>query len=430
MKVLVTSWARLMQAGVFTALIACMLALPALGSAEAGDEAVAGDATAPVATASPAPAPSVYRISPGDVLSINVVGEEQFTRDCPVNSAGTISYPYLNDVQARGLTCREFEGQLSERLKKYINEPRVTVTVSEYGPLGMSIFVLGEVKNQGMYPLATGTGLRGALAAAGGPTDLAGGVVTIAKVRTGEILAVPLEEALAGSPASDEAVVEPGDFVVVGRSAAADEDRRYSVLGEVPNPGMYDMPRRETVLVLDAMEKAGLLSRSGGSENPGAPISLQERFPTADFENALLTRDEVVVPLNLVALLQGDTGQNIPLMPGDVLTIPRRSLVSVYALGEVAKTGRQLIPTGLKVLDLLNAAGGVTSAADLGGASIMRLVEGEPTPVPVDLGRLLKSGDAEQNRVLQDGDVLYVPTRGQRSSFWQWLPIVPYLLRH
>jgi len=192
---------------------------------------------------------------------------------------------------------------------------------------------------------------------------------------------------------------------------------------------MYEMPSKGAVLVLDAMEKAGLLSKGSGSDNPGSPISLQERFPTADFENALLTRDEVVVPLNLVALLQGDTGQNILLRPGDVLTVPRRSLVSVYALGEVAKPGRQLIPTGLKVLDLLNAVGGVTSASDLGGARIMRLVEGEPTPLPVDLGRLLDSGDAEENRVLQDGDVLFVPTRGQRNDIWRWLPIIPYLLR-
>lgn len=419
-----------MRAGVLTALVVCMLALPAFGSAEAGNEAVAGGATAPVAAASPAPAPSVYRISPGDVLSITVWGAEEFSRECPVNAAGTISYPLLGDVPATGLTCSEFEDRLGERLKEYINEPDVMVTVSAYGTLGMSIFVLGEVKNPGMYPLAPGTGLLGALAAAGGVTDLASGVVTIAKARTGEIHTTGLEQALAGAATSPEAVVEPGDVVVVSRSASADEDRRYSVLGEVPNPGMYDMPSKGAVLVLDAMEKAGLLSKGSGSGNPGSPISLQERFPTADFENALLTRDEVVVPLNLVALLQGDTGQNILLRQGDVLTIPRRSLVSVYALGEVASPGRQLVPTGQKVLDLLNAAGGVTSAADLGGSRIMRLVEDQPTPVSVDLGRLLDGSDAEQNRVLEDGDVLYVPTRGQRSEIYRWLPIIPYLLRY
>jgi len=416
-----------MRAGVFALLIVSMLALPAFGSTEAGNEAVAGGATAPVAAASPAPAPSVYRISPGDVLSITVWGDEEFSRECQVNAAGTISYPLLGDVPAIGLTCSEFEGRLSERLRKYINEPEVVVTISEYGTLGMSIFVLGEVKNPGMYPLAPGTGLLGALAAAGGVTDLASGVVTIAKARTGEIHTHGLEQALRGAGA----VVEPGDVVVVSRSASADEDRRYSVLGEVPNPGMYEMPAKGALLVLDAMEKAGLLSKGSGSDNPGSPISLQERFPTADFENALLTRDEVVVPLNLVALLQGDTGQNILLKAGDVLTVPRRSLVSVYAVGEVALQGQQQLPSGSRILDLLNAAGGVRQGADLGGAKVLRPVgvEGEVTSISVDLARLLNSGDAEQNLVLQDRDVLVVPPRGQPNDLWRYLPsIIPYLL--
>ncbi len=419
-----------MRAGVFAALIVFVLALLAVGSAEAGGEAVAGDAAAPVAPATTSPAVSVYRISSGDVLSITVWGAEEFSRECPVNAAGTISYPLLGDVPATGLTCSEFEDRLSERLKEYINEPDVMVTVSAYGTLGMSIFVLGEVKNPGMYPLAPGTGLMGALAAAGGVTDLASGVVTIAKARTGEIHTTGLEQALAGAPTSPEAVVEPGDVVVVSRSAEADADRRYSVLGEVPNPGMYDMPRGTPVFVLDAMEKAGLLTKSSGSGNPASPISLQERVPTADLEHALLTRGEVVVPLNLLALLQGDTSQNLLMQAGDVLTVPRRSLMAVYAMGEVRQPGQKVLPPGSDVMDLFMAVGGATSAAKLQDTTVLRLVDGTPTPTSVDLGALLHRADSKQNIALQDGDVLYVPTRGERGrDILSFLPLVPYLWR-
>jgi len=428
MKAFIGHAPRLARAVLLALLIVPLLIAPAVASSEAGDAAAP---SAAAQQAIPAPAAPAYRISPGDVLSITVLGVEEFSGQYPVNSAGTISYPHLNDVPARGLTCSEFEKQLAERLSEFVKKPVVMVTVREYGPQGMSIFVLGEVKNPGMYPLAPGTGLLGALAAAGGVTDLASGVVTVAKARTGEIHTYGLEQALAGALASAEAVVEPGDVVVVGRSEEADASRRYSVLGEVPNPGRYDIPFRKEVQVLDAMEEAGLLEKSSSSERPGAPISLQDRFPTADFENALLQRDEVVVPLNLSALLQGDTGQDILLMPGDVLTIPRRSLVSVYVVGEVALVGRQLLPTGQRVLDLLNAAGGVRPGADLGGAKVMRPVgvEGEVTSISVDIARLLNSGDAEQNLVLQDRDVLVVPPRGQPNDFWRYLPsVIPYLL--
>jgi len=381
--------------------------------------ASSAEATAP-------PLERAYRITSGDVVSIAVWGQDRFTQECQVNGSGTISYPLLGDLRAAGLTCLELQAALQERLRQYLNYPQVMVKVVQYGALGTSVFVLGEVKNPGVYPLGSDATLLQALAAAGGATSLASGQVTVARGRTGEIRTVGLEQARPGSSPTPEAMLAPGDVVMVNRKAEADETRRYSVLGEVPKPGRYEIPSAGEVTVLEAMEKAGLLDqdRTGGPGTPGAAAGM------ADLGSAMLTRGEVVVPLNLAALLQGDTSQNLLLQAGDVLTVPKRACLTAYALGEVRTQGRQALPVAATVVDLLNASGGVTQSALLSKATILRLVAGQPKSLAVDLGALLSRAEARQNITLQDGDVLFVPAKGEQDrSLLSFLPILPYLLK-
>src|SRR5260370_42335211 len=84
----------------------------------------------PVAVQTAAEDPS-YRIGPQDVLKIDVWREDQLTRTAPVRPDGKITLPLLNDVQAAGLTPMELAGVISEGLKKYINNPQVTVRLME-----------------------------------------------------------------------------------------------------------------------------------------------------------------------------------------------------------------------------------------------------------------------------------------------------------
>jgi len=400
----------------------------------------ASDAQLSAASTSAAPSPGLqqtptapqsYHISSGDVLGIATLGEERFSQECQVNGAGTISFPLLGDVRAAGLTCRELQAGLQQGLGKYLKRPQVIVTVRQYGVSGMSVFVLGEVKTPGVYPLTGGSSLMKAIAAAGGSTPLASGEISIVKARTGEFRTTGLEQAVAGAPVTPEAVLEPGDVILVNRKPEADEERRYAVLGEVPTPGMFDMPDEGQVQVLDAMQKAGLLTTNPSSGQGALGTAAGEQLRTADLEHALLTRGEVVVPLNLAALLQGDTSQNLLLQPGDVLTVPRRSLVSVYAIGEVRVPGRQMLRPNSTVLDLLNAVGGVSSAAKLSDATVLRLIDGKPTPIRVDLNKVIRRADPKHNVTLQEGDVVYVPTKGERREpeIWRWMYLVPYLLR-
>jgi protein involved in polysaccharide export with SLBB domain len=402
------------------------------GSVGSADEAAAPAAAQTSATAIPSTSVNesppglvcadTYRVCPGDTLYITVEGEELFTRECQVNAAGTISYPMLGDVSAAGATCGVLQERLEAQLQRYLKHPRVMVTIQQYGEMGQSVYVMGEVQLPGVYPFASGTGVMLPIAAAGGLTEFASGRISIIQGRTGKTVSAFLDDIVREGTVG---VLEPGDVVLVERK----EQARYAVLGEVPNPGMFDMPIRGEVRVLDAVMSSGLLEPPS---QPGAeqePSSFDDPLRVADLEHAKITRGDTEISVDLVALVGGDTTHNIVLQAGDVLTIPRRSAIQVYALGEVRDAGRVHLPELSTVLDLIEAADGITAGADGAEGSLLRMVEGAPTSIPVDLGRLLTKGDVEHNIALQEGDVLFVPAKGERNqNFWRFMALMPYLV--
>jgi polysaccharide export outer membrane protein len=112
-----------------------------------------------------------YRITPGDLLAVQVYREDAMSTRERVRQDGKVSIPLLHDVQAAGLTPAALAGQIQTRLKEFINVPRVTVAVEEIHPL--IVPVLGEVARPGQYTLEKGAGVLEALAAAGGFSDFA-----------------------------------------------------------------------------------------------------------------------------------------------------------------------------------------------------------------------------------------------------------------
>ena len=112
-----------------------------------------------------------YIISPGDVISVRIWGQEAMSARNRVRSDGKISLPFLNDVEVAGMSPPVLSKRLQTRLKEFLTNPIVTVSLEERKPL--SVPILGEVSRKGTYDLEPGSGILQALAAAGGLTDLA-----------------------------------------------------------------------------------------------------------------------------------------------------------------------------------------------------------------------------------------------------------------
>jgi len=109
---------------------------------------------------------SNYRLASGDVISIQVLGEEDLKREkIRLSDAATISYPILGEIKLFGKTVGELERLIRDGLKgRYLVNPQVTVTIVEY----RNFFINGQVEKPGGYPYIPGLTVRKAVSVAGG----------------------------------------------------------------------------------------------------------------------------------------------------------------------------------------------------------------------------------------------------------------------
>ncbi len=117
------------------------------------------------------PAPADYVIRPGDTIFVRVFQQENMSARTRVRADGKISLPFLNDVVAAGYTPTVLAAQLQTRLKDFLANPVVTISLEEVRPQQVS--VLGEVAHPGVFPIEPGAGVLQVLAAAGGFTNFA-----------------------------------------------------------------------------------------------------------------------------------------------------------------------------------------------------------------------------------------------------------------
>ncbi len=109
---------------------------------------------------------SSYTLGAGDVISIRVFGEEDFTKEkIRLTDAGTIFYPSVGEIRINGTTLGELEQIITRGLRgRILVDPRVSVEINEYRPF----FITGMVKSPGSFPFQPGLTVRKAASLAGG----------------------------------------------------------------------------------------------------------------------------------------------------------------------------------------------------------------------------------------------------------------------
>jgi polysaccharide export outer membrane protein len=111
-----------------------------------------------------------YHMGNGDLLEITVYDEPELNRRVRVLTDGHISFPLIGSIKASGLTVSELEAKITDLLAaKYLVDPQVTVLVKEFS----RVFILGEVKDPGSFPLYGKMTVFEAISLAGGFTELA-----------------------------------------------------------------------------------------------------------------------------------------------------------------------------------------------------------------------------------------------------------------
>ncbi|HMF99159.1 MAG TPA: polysaccharide biosynthesis/export family protein [Vicinamibacterales bacterium] len=215
---------------------------------------------------------SDYVVGPQDVLTITSYDQPDLSGHFAVEADGTFTYPLIGRVTAGGLSLRALEKQLKTRLKDegFFNDPQVTVAVDTYK--SQKLFVVGEVRSPGTYPLSGQMTLVEALARAGSTLPTASGEVIIVHAGGGGASAAVLPseggggenitrvdlKALQSGAVADNAMLRDGDTLFVPRAESV------YVFGQVKNPGAYALQQKNTT-VLQALSLAGGLTDLGST---------------------------------------------------------------------------------------------------------------------------------------------------------------------
>jgi len=157
-----------------------------------------------------------YEISPEDVLEISVWKEESLQREVLVRPDGWLTFPLAGNVRASGRTALELQGEITNRLRKYIPDPVVTVSVKKI--VGNKIYVIGQVKKPGPIIAGRYLDVLQALSLAGGLTPYASeNNIKIIRKRKGEerVFLFRYGDVKNGKSMKQNIMLKSGDVVVV-----------------------------------------------------------------------------------------------------------------------------------------------------------------------------------------------------------------------
>lgn len=180
--------------------------------------AFAQDSAPAKAPAPPPAAPGVsatYVIGADDTLFVSVWKEQDLTNTLPVRADGMISMPLLNDVQAAGLTPMQLSASITEKLKKFVSDPHVTVVVTQMN--SQRIYVTGEVAHSGPMNLLPEMTVLQALAGAGFTQFANTKGIYVLRNENGAQKRYPVnyKKLVKGESPEQNMILKPGDTIVV-----------------------------------------------------------------------------------------------------------------------------------------------------------------------------------------------------------------------
>jgi len=268
-----------------------------------------------------------YKIGPNDIIEIKLwQGSAATANLVTVRPDGKISFGLIDDFFVQGLTASELDDVLTTHLKEFIKNPRVDVLVKEH---------------KSKFARITGPGASRAGVVAGGKIALTGKITIVTllsefvdlsidanltdislKRKNGQMLKLNLFKAITLGETGQDVVLDDGDLIYI--PIISKEANRVYVFGQVGSPGAYSF-RGSAISLLDVISQAG-----------GVTIFATEA--STKIVRGDPTRPEVI-SADLVKLLKaGDHTQNVALVNGDFVYVPRS------VIGDVASFLAQITP--------------------------------------------------------------------------------------
>lgn len=157
-----------------------------------------------------------YQLGPEDVVEISIWKEEGLKKEVLVRPDGKLSFALVGEIQAAGRTASEIQGEVTQRLTKFLSNPVVSVTVVKVA--AQKIYVIGRVNKPGEYTSGRYIDVLQALSMAGGLTPFASANdIRVMRRVEGKQVALPFryQDVVKGRNVDQNIVLQPGDVVVV-----------------------------------------------------------------------------------------------------------------------------------------------------------------------------------------------------------------------
>lgn len=349
-------------------------------------------------------------IMAGDRLRVAIVQAPDMNRLYPVAGDGSIDLGLLGRVVVEGLTPDEAADHIEKQLEnRYFKKANVTVEVAEF--VEGALMVLGAVSKPGEIPFRGDEILTlvEIIGRCGGLLPNADGKsVRILRWKSGggmerQTITVDVKHILDTLDFSQDQFLRPRDIILVPSLGAGEGGGEFLALGQFTEVGFH--PHSEGMDVIRAVAKAG-----------GMTIH-------AKLDAGRLLRPDGagqyrVMPLDLSRLFgQADMSMNMPVLPGDVLFVPtveQSSGGKVYLLGQVNNPGMLTIPLDREttLARTLLTGGGFSKYANTSRVKVLRTgPDGGKQTMEVDVARILKTGDFNDDVPLRNEDVIIVPER-------------------
>jgi len=268
-----------------------------------------------------------YELGPNDQILIGVPQSQEIDqRPFRIDSDGNIDLPLVGKIHAAGLTVRGLETVLTTKLRDYIREPQVTITVVQFR--SEPVFFLGAFRTPGIYPLSGGHTLVEMLATVGGlqptasrriritrraeygPLDLPN--VTKDPTRKVSTVEISLDSLTRNVNPAEDIVLKAYDIV------SAETAQPIFVAGEVVKPGAVPLNEEQSISVTQALTQAGGFT------------SAASRGKVRILRPIMGTSRRAEIDVNLNRIYQGKAN-DFPLLPNDVLYVPRATARAILA---------------------------------------------------------------------------------------------------
>jgi len=349
------------------------------------------------------------------MITVTVWERQTLSSTVTVDVNGNITLPVpIGDVKVAGLTAQQISDLLTERLKEYIINPTIFVSVTPAQTF--TVHIIGEVVSPNFYNVPDGTSIQELITRAGGLTQFAD-IKRIRLISTGSIRRIrtsppqPEGEKVVGEEAKERVIdfslfrdqtelsanptLKANDVVVIPRLP---DVKPVHILGAVQSPGVFTLEKPSPLI--EALSLAGGLSDAA---------DLTQISILSESDGKYSWRK-----INLERFLTGeDLTANSQVSPSEVIFVPKLNLeekrISVNVVGQVAKPGGYQIAEGGRLFDAIFTAGGFADEAAIDKVTITHSQPMSPTKTEVNLKKFLITGDLKDNPILAKGDIVFVP---------------------